>query len=166
MIFMGVGLVLFLLYTLLNKKIISNYPLYLLLMITLVYYCGRYLHEWYHYFSISATKKPVGSKIYTVDILTTYCAGEPFDMLEETLTAIQNITYSHTAWCCDEADDPLVKQLCLRLGVRHVTRTDKKDAKAGNINNALQYATGELCVILDPDHKPAPQFFRSDSALL
>ena len=44
MIFMGVGLILFLLYTMLHKKIISNYPLYLLLMITLVYYCCRYLH--------------------------------------------------------------------------------------------------------------------------
>lgn len=89
-------------------------------MITMVFYCFKFLHEWYHYFSISADKKSTAGKIYTVDILTTYCAGEPLDMLEETLTAIQKITYPHTAWCCDEADDALVKQMCTRLGIRHV----------------------------------------------
>jgi cellulose synthase (UDP-forming) len=158
MIFIGVLSVVFFLYSMLQKSNISYYPLYVLLMVTMAYYCLKYLHEWYHYFSISADKKPVTSKAYTVDILTTYCAGEPFDMLEQTLTAIQNITYPHTAWCCDEADDPMVKQLCQRLGVKHVTRTIKINAKAGNINNALQYATGELCVVLDPDHIPAPEF--------
>jgi cellulose synthase (UDP-forming) len=158
MILVGVGSVVFFLYTLLQPGNISYYPLYILLMVTMVYYCFKYLHEWYHYFSITSIDKPVTTNKYSVDILTTFCAGEPFDMLERTLTAIQNISYPHTAWCCDEADDPDVKQLCLRLGIQHVTRIDKRDAKAGNINNALQYANGELCVILDPDHIPAPEF--------
>ena len=158
MIFIGLISIVFFLYTMLQKDNISYYPLYVLLMVTILFYCLKYLHEWYHYFSISADKKTAAGKTYTVDILTTYCAGEPFGMLEETLTAIQNITYPHTAWCCDEADDPSVKRLCLRLGVKHVTRTVKKNAKAGNINNALQFATGELCVVLDPDHIPDPDF--------
>ena len=158
MIFIGVVATAFLLYNMFQNSNISYFPLYVLLMVTMVYYCLKYLHEWYHYFSISANKKPIATKNYTVDILTTYCAGEPFDMLEETLIAIQQITYLHTAWCCDEADDAKVKQLCLQLGVKHVTRTIKKNAKAGNINNALQQATGELCVVLDPDHIPAPNF--------
>lgn len=158
MIFVGLLSMGLLLYALFQSKAISYFPLYVLLIITMVYYSLKYLHEWYHYFSISSNNKPVRQKNYTVDILTTYCAGEPFDMLEQTLTAIQNITYPHTAWCCDEANDIQVKQLCLRLGVKHVTRIVKKDAKAGNINNALQFATGELCVVLDPDHVPAPGF--------
>ena len=157
MIIIGVISIVFFMYTLWHKAVVGNYPLYVLLMIALTYYCLKYLHEWYHYFSISADEPPVTSKIYTVDILTTFCAGEPFDMLQQTLEAIQKITYPHTAWCCDEADDPLVKNLCLQLGVKHVTRLIKKNAKAGNINNALQYATGELCVVLDPDHIPAPE---------
>ncbi|MEJ7587798.1 MAG: glycosyltransferase family 2 protein [Ferruginibacter sp.] len=161
MIFIGLSSLGFFLYTMLQKDNISYYPLYVMLLVTMVYYCLKYLHEWYHYFSISSDKTPATGKAYTVDILTTYCAGEPFGMLEDTLTAIQNITYPHTAWCCDEADDPMVKKLCLRLGVKHVTRTNKKDAKAGNINNALQYASGELCVVLDPDHIPAPEFLDS-----
>src|SRR5690242_1527363 len=112
MIFVGVISMLLLFYALFQSRAISYLPLYILLVITMVYYSLKYLHEWYHYFSISSDKKPARQKIYTVDILTTYCAGEPFDMLEETLTAIQNISYPHTAWCCDEADDPKVKQLC------------------------------------------------------
>ncbi len=158
MIITGVIAMGFFLFTILQHANIGYYPLYVMLMITLIYYCLKFLHEWYHYFSISANEIRVTDKIYTVDILTTFCAGEPFDMLQGTLEAIQKITYPHTAWCCDEADDPEVKALCDRLGVKHVTRIIKKDAKAGNINNALQFATCELCVVLDPDHIPCPEF--------
>nr|WP_255474353.1 glycosyltransferase [Pontibacter qinzhouensis] len=44
------------------------------------------------------------------------------------------------------------------MDVKHVTRAVKVDAKAGNINNALRQATGDICLILDPDHIPAPHF--------
>jgi len=158
MIFIGYFSVGFFLYTMLQSSNIGYKPLYVLLMITMGYYCLKYMHEWYHYFSISVTPKPEATKIYTIDVLTTYCAGEPQDMLEETLTAIQQMTYPHTAWCCDEADDPNVRAMCQRLGVRHVTRTLKVNAKAGNINNALKQATGELVLVMDPDHIPAPDF--------
>jgi len=158
MIFIGFFSVGFFLHTMFKSTNIGYKPLYVLLMITMLYYCLKYMHEWYHYFSISVTPKPEATKIYTIDVFTTYCAGEPFDMLEQTLTAMQQMTYPHTSWCCDEADDPDVRALCSRLGVKHVTRKIKVNAKAGNINNALLYATGELCVVMDPDHVPAPDF--------
>lgn len=158
MIFIAYFSVAFFLYHMFKSSNIGNKPLYILLMITLVYLCLKYMHEWYHYFSISVTPKPEATRIYTIDVFTTYCAGEPFDMLEQTLTAMQAMTYPHTTYCCDEADDPDVRALCSRLGVRHVTRKIKVNAKAGNINNALQQATGELCVVMDPDHIPAPAF--------
>ena len=87
---------------------------------------------------------------YTVDIFTTFCAGEPYEMIVETLTAIQAITYPHETYLCDEADDPYLRDVCAKLGVHHVTRTDKRNAKAGNINNALSISKGELCVVLRP----------------
>jgi cellulose synthase (UDP-forming) len=158
MIIAGVFSVFFFLYTMLQGDNIGYRPLYVMLMTTLIYYCLKFLHEWYHYFSISADEKPIADKTYTVDIFTTYCAGEPFSMLEETLEAMQNIKYPHTSWCGDESNDPLVEALCDRLNVKYITRTDKKDAKAGNINNALQFATGELAIVLDPDHIPCPEF--------
>ena len=44
-----------------------------------------------------------------------------------------------------------------RNEIKHITRDSLKDAKAGNINNALRFATGEFCFILDPDHVPHPK---------
>ncbi|NHF61390.1 glycosyltransferase [Flavobacteriaceae bacterium TP-CH-4] len=79
-------------------------------------------------------------------------------MIIETLEAIQKIRYPHTTYLCDEANDPFLKKECERLGVIHVTRDNRIDAKAGNINNALKMARGEICLILDPDHIPKPNF--------
>ncbi|MFX4906851.1 glycosyltransferase, partial [Acinetobacter baumannii] len=62
------------------------------------------------------------------------------------------------AYLCDESNDEYLKKICTTLGVHHITRTQKTNAKAGNINNALKYSTGELCVVLDPDHVPYPNF--------
>ncbi|MFP4091028.1 MAG: glycosyltransferase [Cyclobacteriaceae bacterium] len=118
----------------------------------------RLLHEWYHYFSISVPKRPTQKHAFTVDVLTTACPGEPCEMIINTLEAIQRIRYPHTTYLCDEGDDPVLKAVCKRLGVVHVTRKDKTDAKAGNINNALRQAKGDICLVLDPDHVPHPDF--------
>ena len=138
MIFIGFFSAGFFLFNLFKEENVGHTSLYVLLMITMMYYCLKYMHEWYHYFSISVTPKPQAKRIYTIDVFTTYCAGEPYDMLEQTLTAMQAMTYPHTSYCCDEADDPDVRALCAKLGVKHVTRTVKVNAKAGNINNALK----------------------------
>ncbi|WP_228779980.1 glycosyltransferase [Aquiflexum lacus] len=91
-------------------------------------------------------------------MLTTFFPGEPYKMLENTLRALVAVKYPHTTYLCDEGDDAYVKKLCADLGVVHVTRDTHENAKAGNINNALKHATGEICVILDPDHAPYPEF--------
>ncbi|WP_373494072.1 glycosyltransferase, partial [Aquiflexum sp.] len=91
-------------------------------------------------------------------MLTTFCPGEPYKMLENTLRALVAVKYPHTTYLCDEGDDAFAKKLCAELGVVHVTRETHENAKAGNINNALKQAKGEICVILDPDHAPYPEF--------
>ncbi|WP_298709363.1 glycosyltransferase family 2 protein, partial [uncultured Chitinophaga sp.] len=146
----------FFLFCLLNPVHIGHPVLYWMLVSATVFSCLRVLHEWYHYLFISVPVPKPGNKQFTVDILTTFCPGEPYAMIVETLEAMQAVTHPHTSWLCDEADDPYLKDVCRKLGVRHVTRNHRTNAKAGNINNALQYATGELCVVLDPDHVPAP----------
>ena len=114
---------------------------------------------WYNYANISVPAVPNESPDLKVDILTTYFPGEPYQMIVTTLEAITQITYPHTAYLCDEANDPYLKQFCEENGIIHVTRNDRKDAKAGNINNALRTAAkGDVCVILDPDHIPEPNF--------
>jgi cellulose synthase/poly-beta-1,6-N-acetylglucosamine synthase-like glycosyltransferase len=148
----------FFLSKILHKTVIGYAPLYWMLITFIVFICCKILHEWIHYLFITVPPTPQPERIYTVDIFTTYCAGEPYEMIEETLNAIQAITYPHTTYLCDEADDPYLKELCKRIAVIHVTRKIKINAKAGNINNALNQSSGELCVVLDPDHVPFPEF--------
>lgn len=148
----------FFLHSMFNVSLKGYFLLYWMLIATFIFTCLKTLHEWLHYLFITVPKTPATTKTYTVDIFTTFCAGEPYGMIEETLKAIQAITYPHQTYLCDEANDPYLKQLCQELGVHHVTRTLKINAKAGNINNALKQSSGELCVILDPDHVPFPNF--------
>jgi cellulose synthase/poly-beta-1,6-N-acetylglucosamine synthase-like glycosyltransferase len=158
MIVIGMGCMGFFMYSLIQPSIAGYKLLYWLLMSTFIFTLFKILYEWYHYWSISIPVAVPNHKTYTVDIFTTFCAGEPYEMIVETLTAIQAIHYPHQTYLCDEADDPYLKGVCNKLGVHHVTRAVKIDAKAGNINNALQQSTGELCVVLDPDHVPLANF--------
>lgn len=144
-----------------DARHIGYAPLFWLLCISLGFKLLRMLYEWYHYASISYARAPAlpgPAPVATVDILTTACPGEPRAMIIRTLEAMQRIRYPHTSYLCDEGNDPLLRAECQRLGVIHVTRQQKINAKAGNINNALRQATGEFCVILDPDHVPTPGF--------
>jgi cellulose synthase (UDP-forming) len=133
-------------------------PIYWILTFALSFKLIKMLHEWYHYWSLSVPVMPVWKKQWTVDVLTTACPGEPKEMIIRTLKAMVAIKYPHTNYLCDEGDDPELKAVCKELGVVHVTRVEKINAKAGNINNALKQATGEICVVLDPDHLPIPEF--------
>ena len=133
-------------------------PLYWALLLTLLILSGKLVHEWYHYFNIAFPPPLPRSKTFTVDVFTTFCPGEPYDMIENTLLAIKNIRYPHETYLCDEANDPRLVEFCKEHGIHHVTRTKKVNAKAGNINNALRHAKGEICLILDPDHVPEPHF--------
>ena len=129
-----------------------------LLCAVLLYGLLRDLSLWYYYAAIRVPETPPLQRTFTVDVLTTYFPGEPYDMIVATLEAIQRMTYPHTTYLCDEADDPFLKQFCADHGIIHVTRQVRVDAKAGNINNALKQATGEVCLVLDPDHVPEPDF--------
>lgn len=158
LILLGLGGMGLFLYTIYQASYIGYRPLYYLLVFSLTFLAFRIAYEWYHYFSLSKHPEPPLKEDFTVDVLTTFCPGEPYDMILETLEAIQAIAYPHTTYLCDEANDPYLIEQCQRLGVVHVTRNNRINAKAGNINNALQQATGDICLILDPDHVPAPDY--------
>jgi cellulose synthase (UDP-forming) len=144
MIVMGFICMGFFMDSLLRNKVVGYRPLYWLLITTFVYTFFKILYEWYHYWAIKVPVTPPTTRQYTVDIFTTFFKGEPYEMIIETLTAIQAITYPHETYLCDEANDQYLKGICKELGVHHVTRTIKVDAKAGNINNAVSCA---LCWI-------------------
>ncbi len=143
-----------------NPDHIGHKGLFWLLTISFGYKVLHLFYEWFYFASMKAPKSKKPRREWTVDILTTYVAGEPYDMIEQTLRAMIAVKYPHQSILCDESDDPYLKELCAELGVTHVYRgEDKTGAKAGNINYALEnVATGDLCVIFDPDHVPVPEF--------
>jgi cellulose synthase/poly-beta-1,6-N-acetylglucosamine synthase-like glycosyltransferase/beta-mannanase len=158
MIMIGLGSMGYFLFCLFDPAQVGYAPFYWMLMMATTFHCLRVLHEWYHYFNVNVPPEQPLTKHFTVDIFTTFCPGEPYSMIVKTLEAVQAITYPHNTYLCDEANDPYLKEVCRRLGVHHITRTNRIDAKAGNINNALRQSSGELCVVLDPDHVPLPSF--------
>jgi cellulose synthase (UDP-forming) len=154
----GIASMLAFIYWFTDPEHVGYAPVFWLLTSALIFKLVKMIHEWYHYWSPSVPVMPKCNRQYTVDILTTACPGEPQEMIIRTLKAMKAITYPHTNYLCDEGNDPILKKVCDELGIIHVTRTIKKDAKAGNINNALLQAKGEICVVLDPDHVPIPEF--------
>jgi len=145
-------------YWFVSPKLIEAKFLFGILILSILYDTLKVFYIWYHYWDISLPKKPKKTREFTVDILTTYFPGEPYEMIKETLLAIQRIKYSHTTFLCDEANDEYLKAFCAEHNIKHVTRNNRIDAKAGNINNALKQAKGEICVVLDPDHVPTEGF--------
>jgi cellulose synthase (UDP-forming) len=158
MILLGLLSIIHFFYWFSNKSLIDNVFLYCLLIVLIIFDCFRVIYIWYHYWEMSVPKKPTLTKNFSVDVLTTYFPGEPIDMVTETLLAIKNIRYPHTTYLCDEENNEYLKKFCLEHDIIHVTRSVRTDAKAGNINNALLQATGDLCLILDPDHVPLEHF--------
>jgi cellulose synthase (UDP-forming) len=145
-------------YWFLKPELIDNQLLYWLLIGPIVFDSIRIIYIWYHYWNISVPQKPASKRNLTADVFTTYFPGEPYKMVTETLLAIQKIKYPHTTYLCDEANDNFLKDFCRKNGIIHVTRNNRLNAKAGNINNALKQAKGDICLILDPDHIPKPDF--------
>lgn len=141
-----------------DPDLIENHFLFWLLLGPLVFDSLRIVYIWYHYWDISVPVKPKLSKNLTADVFTTYFPGEPYEMIKETLLAIQRMKYPHTTYLCDEANDTYLKEFCKVNGIVHVTRNNRINAKAGNINNALLQASGDICLILDPDHIPMDNF--------
>jgi cellulose synthase (UDP-forming) len=93
----------------------------------------------------------------TVDVFVTACGEDPH-LIERCLNAACHIDGEHRAWLLDDGADPRLAQMAERLGAGYLTRPDRKDAKAGNINAALVRTTGDVVVIFDIDHVPVPGF--------
>jgi cellulose synthase (UDP-forming) len=106
-----------------------------------------------------------------VDVLIcTYNEEEP--ILERTIIGALAIDYpNYRLWVCDDGHRQWLKHLCERQGCGYITRSDNKNAKAGNINNALQHISTlperpEFVSILDADFVAKSQFLTRTLALM
>lgn len=95
----------------------------------------------------------------SVDVMTTAAPGEPQPMIQRTLEALVRIRYPHTTYLLDDSHRDELRAAAARLGVQYIRRPRPgQDAKAGNVNHALQRTSGEFVAIFDPDHAPGPEF--------
>ena len=58
-----------------------------------------------------------------------------------------------------------LQKLCENMGAIYQTRAKNQHAKAGNMNNALKHAKGEIVVVFDADHAPFRAFLRETVGL-
>ena len=84
--------------------------------------------------------------------------NETVSLVRKTLLAARNLDYPHVTWLLDDGRRPEMEALAKELGCRYLTRPDNRDAKAGNLNNALLHSKGDFVVIFDADHAPKRDF--------
>ena len=93
----------------------------------------------------------------SVDIFITV-AGEPVDILRETIEAAVNIDYPiKKIYLLDDKGDVTYQNIAEKFGCNYFAREDHSHAKAGNLNYAFQRTSGELILTLDADQVPQPQ---------
>ena len=157
LILLGISSLIFLIIWFIRNVEIGQSFFFWFLIFAMGFRVSRILALWYHYFFLDALQpEKLENKKVTVDVFTTYFPGEPKEMVKNTLLAMKNITYPHENFLCDEANDEELILFCKNYQIHHITRNNRTNAKAGNVNNALKHAKGEFCFILDPDHVPHP----------
>ncbi|HZS44209.1 MAG TPA: UDP-forming cellulose synthase catalytic subunit [Blastocatellia bacterium] len=94
----------------------------------------------------------------TVDVfIPTF--NEDIDILRRTAACAVAIDYpKKKVFLLDDGHREAVRALAAEVGCGYITRNDNRNAKAGNINNAMRLTNGELIMILDADHVPVRSF--------
>lgn len=133
---------------------------------------GEVFHLWQiltYVYTIWNTEKtfPFNSMFEpSVDIFITV-AGEPIEIVKETILACKNIDYPNfkifilnDSFVAKKDNWEEYELLAHRFGVNCITRRIPGGAKAGNINNALRQTDGEFVIVFDADHVPHSDFIR------
>ncbi len=89
-------------------------------------------------------------------LIPTY--NESVEVLLPVIAASVSLNPVHETWVLDDGRREHIRELAESLGANYLTRLNNDHAKAGNINNALQYIEADLVAILDADHVPTPEF--------
>ena len=94
---------------------------------------------------------------FTVDVYVTAC-GEEYNLVKKCLSAACAMRGNKKVWLLDDGRDLILKQLAEDLGAGYLTRDNRIDAKAGNLNAALSRTNGDIIAIFDIDHVPTPDY--------
>jgi cellulose synthase (UDP-forming) len=113
-----------------------------------------------HVFMVARLTAPVPPPVpegMSVDVFVTTC-NESVELLRHTLYAAVNMDYPHATWLLDDGNNPAMAALARELGCCYLARTDNRDAKAGNLNNALLHSDADYIAVFDADHVPSRNF--------
>lgn len=149
-------------------------PLFIPLTLALFYEFAL-LPSAFLYFVLRAKNPPkkIAPKGHKVAVITLCVPSkESLDIVERQLKAMSEITYPHDSWVLDEGDDPEVKILARKYGVKHFSRKGirkynrplppfKAKTKAGNVNawlDRVKWRRYDYFVQLDIDHIPKPNY--------
>ncbi|MCP9850790.1 glycosyltransferase [Cyanobium sp. Morenito 9A2] len=115
---------------------------------------------WFPQRPVAEVPPPADRVWPSVDVLVP-SYGEPPELIERCLRGCRALDYPHhKVWLLDDSGRPELEQLCADLGCRYLSRSDRRHAKAGNLNHALEQAEGELVVVFDADVVPLEPFLR------
>lgn len=92
-------------------------------------------------------------------LIATY--DEPEDVILPTIAAAVALEPAHETWVLDDGRRLGVKRLAAELGARYLSRPTNDDAKAGNLNHALESIDADLVAVLDADHIARPNLLRN-----
>lgn len=99
------------------------------------------------------TLESFNGNLPTVDVLIcTY--NEELKLLSKTIISAQKLNYPKdklNIYVLDDGNRIELKNMCSQYNVNYITREKNIHAKAGNINNALQFLNGDLFAVLDAD---------------
>lgn len=120
-----------------------------------------------HFWNVSRLVVPVKPTLSEdtvfpeVDVfIATY--NEPVSLIHKTLIGCLNMAYPDPnavhIYVLDDGNRSEMAELCRRLNVGYITRSENTHAKAGNINNALKQTHSPYVVTFDADMIPRSQF--------
>lgn len=122
--------------------------------------------EYEHYQSVAKKAVPVMPKMRPEDypdvdvFIATH--NESTDLLYKTVNGCTYMDYPDKSkvhiYICDDANRPEMKALAERLGVGYFGLENNKDAKAGNLNNAMRLTSSMLIATFDADMIPRRDF--------
>ncbi len=105
----------------------------------------------------AAPPPPVQDTPWRIAVLIpTY--NEPEEILTPTIAAAVALKPAHETWVLDDGDRPAIARLAAELDARCLARSDRTDAKAGNLNHGLSMIDADLVAIFDADHVATPDF--------
>ena len=96
-----------------------------------------------------------------IDIfIATYNEGQ--NVLKRTIDACLDLQYPDKdklhIYICDDGDRREIENLANSLGINYISRSNNKDSKAGNYNNAITKTHSAYIATFDADMAPTPDF--------